>query len=155
MSRIRIRCNLSAGNRGRGEKSAIARLPQIRNIDPVADLILTLHFAYILAVVLPVPLIPLGSRLGWRWVRSRALRITHLAMMGIVLLEALAGIICPLTWLENLLRGTHSRSFVSDWVAKLMFHDFPAAYFTAAYLIFFALILALWFWAPPYARRQK
>jgi hypothetical protein len=121
----------------------------------MADFILIVHFAYILAVVLPVLLIPLGARLGWGWVRSRKLRVAHLAMMGVVAAEAVAGIICPLTWLENIFRGTDSRSFIGDWVARLVFHDLPAAYFTAAYLGFLALILALWYWVPPHAGRKK
>jgi hypothetical protein len=147
---------LSGEKSGQFEKAGfLADFLQIRNIERVADLILALHFAYVLTVVLPVLLIPLGAKLGWRWVRSRKWRIIHLAMMGIVLVEALAGIICPLTWLENILRGTNSRSFLSDWVAKMMFYEFPAFYFTLAYLLFFACILALWYWIPPHAGRKN
>lgn len=120
----------------------------------MADLVLVLHFVYVLGVVLPVLLIPVGAARGWRWVRSRTIRLAHLAMMGIVVVEAVAGILCPLTWLENVLRGTDSRSFLADWTAKLMFYDFPAAYFTGAYAIVFALILALWYWVPPRAGRK-
>jgi hypothetical protein len=104
---------------------------------------------------LPVFLIPVGAKLGWRWVRSRRLRIIHAAMMGIVLLEALAGIVCPLTWIENILRGTNSRSFVGDWVGRLVFYEFPALYFTTAYVLLFTLILALWFLVPPHAERKN
>lgn len=122
-----------------------------------ADLVLYLHFAYVAAVVLPVPLIALGGRLGWRWVRHRGLRITHLAMMGVVFAEAALGVACPLTWLEAALRGevADGRGFLSYWVSRILFHELHPLIFVAGYCAFFALIAALWMLVPPIRRRAR
>lgn len=120
----------------------------------LADLVLYVHFAYVAAVVLPVPLILLGARRGWRWVRHRGVRSAHLAMMGLVFAETLLGVVCPLTWLERALRGEHGeQGFLSAWVSRLLFYDLPPEFFAAAYCAFFAGLVALW-WVVPVARKE-
>lgn len=116
----------------------------------LADLVLYLHFAYVSAVVLPVPLILLGRWRGWRWVRHRGFRTAHLLMMGIVFAETVLGLVCPLTWLEAALRGENGeQGFVSAWVSRLLFYDLPPVFFAAAYCAFFTLMVALWWVVPP------
>lgn len=116
-----------------------------------ADAVLFVHLLYVLSVIAPVPLIVIGGKLGWRWIRSRSLRVLHLAMMGVVLAETIVGAVCPLTWLENTLRGTRGdgRGFVAHWVHRVMFYDAPPWAFGALYALFFGAIVGLWFLVPP------
>lgn len=117
----------------------------------MADLILILHFLWVAFVVLSVPLIALGGRLGWGWVRHRWYRRVHIIMMGIVTAEALLGVVCPLTLWENRFRrdGGYEQGFVAHYVSRLLYYDFDPAVFTVAYVAFLGLILALYRWVPP------
>ena len=123
-----------------------------------ADLILLLHFAWVLTILVPIPLIVLGSYRGWRWIRNRTFRLIHLLMIGIVVLESLFGMICPLTLWEDLLRNTagqtpYGASFVEYWIARILFYDFPPWVFTTLYVAVALTILAL-YWRIPPARKN-
>src|SRR5438552_15722918 len=92
----------------------------------LADLVLVVHFAFVLFVVAGFALIVAGGWLRWRWVRARSFRIAHLAAIVFVALESLVGMACPLTSLEHALRADASaRSFVGYWVGRLLYYDFP------------------------------
>lgn len=119
-----------------------------------ADVILVGHFLFILGILVPIPLIFLGKILRWSWVRRLWLRVTHLAMMALVLLENLLGWACPLTDWENELRlrsgqGVYAKSFVGYWVEHFLYYEWPSWGFTLLYLILAAMIAGLWFWVPP------
>jgi hypothetical protein len=75
-------------------------------MDPVllADVVVTVHMLFMLFVVFAQVLIVAGWLLRWGWVRSFWFRLIHLASIGIVAAQAVAGIICPLTTLERHLR---------------------------------------------------
>lgn len=114
-----------------------------------ANLILYIHFLYVVAVILPVFLIPIGARFNWRWVWSWKLRAIHVGMMGFVLVEVLVGLVCPLTWLENYFldaagKSGYQNSFIAYWVERIMYWNAPQWVFILAYLLFFVLILFLW-----------
>lgn len=47
----------------------------------LADALLALHVGVVLFVVGLLPLVLAGGALGWRWVRQRGLRLTHLGLM--------------------------------------------------------------------------
>ena len=113
----------------------------------LADLILILHFAFVLFIVGGLALIWAGACLGWRWVRNFWLRTAHLAAMLFVAAEALAGMWCPLTVWEDLLRGgvPGETTFIARWVHRILFYSFPEWAFTAAYLVF-ALVVATTWW---------
>lgn len=122
-----------------------------------ADVILVLHFIFILGILVPIPLIFLGKFLSWAWVRHRVLRLTQVVMMGIVLFENFLGWACPLTEWENQLRlasgrGIYATSFVGYWVERFLYFQWPAWGFTLLYVILAAMILALWLWVPPRPR---
>ena len=70
----------------------------------LADAVVLLHLAYVAFVASGYLAVPLGRVLGWRWIRNRAYRRLHVAAMALVALEAVVGLICPLTLLENALR---------------------------------------------------
>lgn len=122
-----------------------------------ADLILVVHFAFVLGVILPVPLILIGAWRKWRWIRDRKFRIIHLSMIGIVVAESLVGIFCPLTAWERALREqagelTYEGSFIEHWLGKLIYYEFDSWVFTVAYVTYALVIVALWFLIPPAKR---
>jgi hypothetical protein len=75
-------------------------------MDPIllADVVVTVHFLFMLFVLVAQLLIAVGWVLRWEWVRNFWFRLVHLASIGVVAAQALAGIVCPLTTLERYLR---------------------------------------------------
>jgi len=122
----------------------------------LADLVLLVHFAFVLFVVGGLGLIWVGAAAGWNWIRNRRFRIAHLAAIVIVAGEALAGIWCPLTLWEAQLRGMEAeKSFLAQWVHRVMFYDFPEWVFTAAYVLFALAVVASWRLVRPIRGRGK
>jgi hypothetical protein len=121
-----------------------------------ADLILIVHFAFVLFVVGGLPAIWLGAACGWRWVRNLKFRAAHLAAISFVALEALLGIACPLTVWEDALRGALTEtSFVARWLRRLLYYSFPEWVFACAYLLFALLVTLTWWRIPPQRARAK
>jgi len=119
-----------------------------------ADLTLAVHAAYVLFVVGGQMLILAGWVCGWRWTRYLLFRLIHLISIGFVMLEAWLGVICPLTVLENILRtksgaALYERSFVSHWLARLIFYAAPEWVFTVIYTGFTCLVVVTWLLYPP------
>lgn len=122
----------------------------------LADLILLVHFAFVLFVVGGVPLVWIGAARGWSWVRNFWFRVLHLAAIVFVAAEALAGVWCPLTVWEDALRGTRSElSFIARWVRRLLFYDFPQWVFTTAYVVFALVVAATWWFVRPRWRERE
>ena len=110
---------------------------------------LGLHFAYVLFIVGGLLLVWLGHVLRWRWISNWYFRVMHLAAIALVAVEALVGITCPLTWLEDALRGAQQPTgLIARWVHALLFWDLPAQWFTLLYLVV-AAITGLTFWHIP------
>lgn len=119
----------------------------------LADVILVIHFLYVLFVVGSLPLIWVGAYFNWSFVRNPRFRYLHLAAILFVVAESLAGVVCPLTTLENTLRQIESdSSFVQYWVHKIIFYRLPESVFTMVYITFAALIAATFKWIPPEKR---
>jgi polyferredoxin len=119
-----------------------------------ADIILVVHFAFVLFVLGGLALIWIGYVAGWQWVRNLWFRALHLAAIVFVAGEALLGVMCPLTVWEDALRGaTHDKGFVARWVHRLMFYSAPEWVFTALYVAFALVVAATLWWVPP--RRNK
>jgi hypothetical protein len=121
----------------------------------LADVVLLIHFGYVLFVVGGLVLIWLGRALRWRWVRNWWFRALHLAAIALVALEALAGVLCPLTWLEDALRPSAQAGagFIQRWVQAILFWDYPTWVFTAVYLTFAAIVGVTWWLVAPRPRR--
>ena len=122
-----------------------------------ADAILALHVLFVLFVISGLLLIFAGKLAGWSWVRNRVFRITHLVAIGIVVLQAWLGRICPLTILEMWLRreagdATYAGGFVSHWLESILYYRAPAWVFTVAYTAFAALVVLAWVWVRPERR---
>ena len=67
-----------------------------------------------------------------------------------VTLETILGITCPLTYLENFLRGTtQSESFIGYWIQKLIYWDLPTYVFFILYCILLGWTLLMWRVFPP------
>jgi len=122
----------------------------------LADLVLLVHFAFVLFVVGGLAIVWIGAAASWRWVRNFWFRVAHLGAIVFVTGEALAGIWCPLTLWEAALRGQHAeKSFVAHWIHRILFYDLPQWVFTIAYVLF-ALVVAATLWLiPPARHRQK
>jgi hypothetical protein len=123
----------------------------------LADTVLIVHLVWVLGVLVPIPLIVIGSRKNWRWIRNYPIRLAHLLMIGIVVAESLFGIICPLTLWEDALRKNseqtpYGKPFIEYWVGKILFYNFPTWVFTAAYVLVGGLILSLFWKVPPKLR---
>jgi hypothetical protein len=126
----------------------------------LADLVAVIHTAYIAFVVLGFILIIVGVAMKWRWVGNLYFRAVHLAAILLVCLEALIGVRCPLTVLEDRLRvlgadQPYSGSFVGYLLDKLIFYNFPQWAFMAVYLSFGALVLLTFVIAPPRVGRSR
>jgi hypothetical protein len=120
----------------------------------LADLILIVHFLFVAFVVGGLASIWIGAAAGWEWVRNFWFRIAHLGAIAFVAGEALLGIWCPLTVWEAQLRGAAAgKSFVAQWLHRVLFYDFPERVFTVAYVLF-ALVVAATLWlVPPRPRK--
>jgi hypothetical protein len=122
--------------------------------NPLADIVLVAHLLWVAGVVVPIPLIFIGARKNWKWVRSYPLRITHLVMISIVAAESLLGVVCPLTTWENALRSvprpaSAPQPFIEYWVGRILYYNFPTWVFTTVYVAFGLLIFALFWKVPP------
>ena len=116
----------------------------------LADAILVIHFAFVVFVVFGFMLILLGLLARWRWVHNRTFRIMHLAAIGIVVLQAWFGQLCPLTIWENELRqragqSAYTESFVQHWLHEIMFYEAEPWVFTTIYPCFGVLVVLFWF----------
>ena len=123
------------------------------NYTILADAVVIIHAAYVAFVIGGLIAILIGAALGWRWTRSFAFRVTHLAAIALVCLESIVGVMCPLTSLENSMRNSggasrYSGDFVAYWAHRLIFYNFPPWIFTIAY-ISFAILVAITFIAFP------
>jgi uncharacterized protein DUF2784 len=116
----------------------------------LADAVLVAHFLFVLFIVGGLAVVIAGAR-RWPWVRNRTFRIAHLAAIGFVVAESLFGIACPLTILEDALRGgtAPERGCVGRWVAWLLYYDVPEWVFTAVYCAFALAVVWAWRAVPP------
>ena len=126
----------------------------------LADLTVAIHFGYVAFVVLGVPLILLGAAMRWDWVRNRWFRLIHMAMILIVVVEAWAGITCPLTTLERDFRRaagqqSYQGDFIASWMHEALFIEAAPWMFTVAYTLFGALVVATLVLVPPHWRSSR
>ncbi len=120
----------------------------------LADLIVVAHAAYASFVVLGLVAVLVGSALRWRWVRNPWFRSIHIAMIGIVVAEAFAGIPCPLTVWEARLREAAGQvaypgDFIGYWIDRLLFCHTERWVWTVLYVTFGVAVLAAFILAPP------
>ena len=116
----------------------------------VADLILIIHFLIVFFIISLFGLVPYGYSKKWNWVSSKKIRYTHLFLITLVTIESLFGIICPLTILENNLRGiVTNQTFISKYLSKIIFFNFPSSFFLALYFSGFLVAIYIIVKYPP------
>ena len=115
-----------------------------------ADIVLFIHFGIVTFIVSGFFLIPLGYRLHWRWPSNRPFRLLHTGMMLAITIETLMGITCPLTHIENQLRGAnYQESFMGYWVGKVVYWNLPPHFFMGIYCLCLGMTLVMWVLFPP------
>ena len=120
----------------------------------LADAVLLLHFAVVVFVVLGLPVVLVGNKIGWAWVNNVWWRLAHLAAIGVIVLQAWLGQHCPLTVLESWLRAqtghaVYERSFVEHWLQRVLYYEAPMWAFALAYTGFGLLVAWSWRRFPP------
>ena len=123
-----------------------------------ADAVLLLHALFVVFVVVGLLLILAGKLRSWDWVRNWWFRVTHLAAIGVVVLQSWLGVVCPLTKLEMYFRSkaggaTYSGSFVSHWLEAILYYQAPAWVFAVCYTAFAIVVALSWVWVRPHRRR--
>jgi len=119
-----------------------------------SEALLFAHVLFVAFVVLGLVLILVGKLRDWAWVRNPRFRVAHLAAIGIVVLQAWFGVICPRTTWEMALREragdiVYSGSFISHWLETILYYQAPAWVFTVCYTGFAVVVVASWFWVRP------
>lgn len=111
----------------------------------LGQLVLALHLVVIAFNIAGLAVIPLGAKLGWRFVRLRWLRALHLLSWIVVAAQAALGRACFLTdWQDGLTGGGAQDPLVMRWVNHLIYWPLPMWAFTAMYVLLFLNVLALW-----------
>lgn len=119
-----------------------------------ADALLVLHVLFVAFVIGGLLLILSGWVRGWSWVRNPWFRSAHLAAIGVVVIQAWLGRICPLTIWEMALReraggAVYPGGFVAHWLGELLYYQAPAWVFAVAYTLFGILVTGCWFGVRP------
>lgn len=121
----------------------------------MANIVLVIHFLFVLFVVGGLPLIWVGNWMGLSFVRNRRFRFFHLAAILYVTAESLLGVVCPLTWLEDTLRGRPTETgFIERWLHSILFYQFPEWVFLVVYVLFALLVIITFRLIPPQPRRS-
>lgn len=120
----------------------------------LADATLLLHFAVVVFVVGGLILVLAGNMLRWLWVNALLFRVAHLVAVGVIVVQAWLGELCPLTVLESWLReqageASYTASFIEHWVQSLLYYEAPRWVFTLVYSVFGLLVAVAWWYFPP------
>tara|TARA_B100000989_G_C19371078_1_gene397454 strand:- start:108 stop:482 length:375 start_codon:yes stop_codon:yes gene_type:complete len=116
----------------------------------IADIVLLFHFFIVVFITFGFVLIPIGYNFDWLWIKNKKLRLLHFGMMIFITFETLLGIACPLTILENNLRGVdENQLFISIWISEIIYWDFPSNFFIILYFLFLGWTFLIWKKCPP------
>jgi len=101
-----------------------------------ADIVLIFHFCVVIFITSGFFLIPAGYKFNWSWIANKKLRMFHIGLMTFITLEALFGLTCPLTSIENNLREIYGpKSFIDYWITQILYWNFPPQFFIILYFI--------------------
>jgi hypothetical protein len=122
----------------------------------LVDFVILFHVSIVIFNVGGFFAIWFGAWRKWGWVRNRTFRTVHLGLILFIAAEAILGVACPLTLLEDWLRGTVSEEgFIGRWIHSWLYWDLPSWVFILVYSKFAALVAATWKLVPPAARIMK
>lgn len=121
-----------------------------------ADLVLLVHFLFVVFIVFGLLLIFVGKLRNWRWVRNPWFRMAHMLGIAVVVVQSWFGVICPLTIWEMALRTragelAYQGSFISHWLGELLYYEAPAWVFVVCYTVFGGLVMLSWLLVRPRA----
>jgi hypothetical protein len=117
----------------------------------MADFLVLIHFFWILFILFGMVFVLMGSRLLY----------LHLGGLLFSLFLNMMGYYCPLTYLENSLRSwgehpPHEGSFVSRYVAPLVYPDLPEELIRAGEMVFVVMNLTVYaFWYKKCLARRR
>ena len=119
----------------------------------LADLVVVVHALYVGGVVFGLLLIWIGLFCRWQWVRSFWFRAVHLLLIGVVVVESILGLVCPLTAWEDALREkagepVQQGTFIGRMAHDLIFYQASGWVFVTAYYV-----SGLPFWRRLFLRR--
>ena len=125
----------------------------------LADAVLVVHFAVVVFIVGGLAFIVAGSVRRWRLAGNFWFRVAHLAAIVFVAVQAWLGQACPLTTLESSLRtragaSAYEKSFIADWLQRLLFYEAPLWVFVLAYTLFALAVAGAWWRYPPRMPRR-
>lgn len=114
----------------------------------VADVVMLIHAAFATFVVGGLVATVVGTLLGWTWTRRPAFVRTHMASALFIAVRAAAGIPCPLTWIEDLVRnGIAANCFAGatfhELAHALALRGMPTNQFAFRAIVFGALVMAV------------
>lgn len=116
----------------------------------IADIVLFFHFCIVVFITFGFVLIPIGYNFNWIWIKNKKLRLLHFGMMIFVTSETILGLSCPLTVLENNLRGINENQlFLSRWITEVIYWDFPSEFFLIIYCLCLGWTFLIWKKYPP------
>jgi uncharacterized protein DUF2784 len=117
--------------------------------------VLAVHVAVIAFNLFGLVAVPLGAWRGWRFVRIYWWRALHLALLGVVALQALFGRACFLTLWQAALEGQGGapQPLLARWAEAVIFWNLPIWVFAALYVAVWLYALALWRLVPPVRRK--
>lgn len=120
-----------------------------------ADLVLIFHFGIVIFIASLFIIVPIGYKFEWRWIRNRKIRSIHLFLIFLVATETVFGLTCPLTLIEYNLRGVFfSNSFVSIWLQKFLYWNFPKEFFLIIYSLCLIWTIFMWNKFPPNKKKK-
>jgi polyferredoxin len=120
----------------------------------LADGVLVTHVAFVAFVVVGLLMILAGGFRNWAWVRNPWFRASHLVAIGLVVVQAWFGVVCPLTTLEMNLREragdeTYHGTFIAHWLQKLLYYQASPWVFVLAYTLFGLAVIGSWWKVRP------
>ncbi|MGX5913736.1 DUF2784 domain-containing protein [Aliidiomarina sp. Khilg15.8] len=125
----------------------------------LADAVMILHALIVVFVIAMLVLTLVGWLRRWQWVRNPWLRVLHLGLVVVVVVQTLRGRYCPLTYIEQDLRrvandSVKQASFIEYWVSQWLYYDLPDWVFQLSYYAFGLMVLLTWWRYPPRLRSR-
>ena len=116
----------------------------------ISDAVLVFHFIIIIFISTGFFLVPIGYKMKWLWLSNLKLRSLHLGLICFVTIEAIIGMTCPLTIIENIFnQNKYSQSFIKFWISKIVYWDFPTLFFISLYSLCALWTVLMWKIFPP------
>ncbi len=120
----------------------------------LSGIVLYFHLVIILFIIFGFIAVPLGAKFKKKFIYEFWWRLTHLAAMVVVAVQAMLGKACFLTYIQSdLLESAGKKGytvpFIQTYIDRIIYHNFPIWMFSIVYVFLFLYTLYLWFKFPP------